>query len=214
MKTYKIFPILAFIALIMMGCNAYTGIYATQEPTTDFTKYKTFAWLDDKADTVNSPYNNEIIRNNMRNYFSKEMSDRGYRVEVDNPDMLLELVVKNTPHTVKYRTYNDQYYYRPYYYRSVYYSPYRNRYYYVTQPRYVYAVPPYYNSTTTHKETHIDNSVTLNIVDAQAKQLIWTGTVEADIYDPSVIKRDIHPAIEKLMKKFPVKPIVQGVAMQ
>jgi hypothetical protein len=213
MKMNRIFPIIILIALAMMGCNVYTGIYTTQELTTDFTKYKTFAWLADKADTVNSPYNNDIIRNNIRNYFSKEMSDRGYRVDTDNPDMLLELVVKNTPHTVTHVWHDDFYYYRPYYYRSLYYSPYRNRYYYVWYPRYVYTIPPYYG-TTTYRDTHMDNAITLNIVDATAKKLIWTGTVEADIYDPSMIEKDIHPAIAQLMKKFPVKVIERGVAMR
>jgi hypothetical protein len=36
MKMNRIFPIIILIALAMMGCNVYTGIYTTQEPTTDY----------------------------------------------------------------------------------------------------------------------------------------------------------------------------------
>jgi Domain of unknown function (DUF4136) len=203
---------LSYLLVLMSSCNAYTDIYSTTSPDAKFSKYKTFAWLTDKADTVNSPYNNEIIRNNIRNYFSKAMSDRGFQVDTENPDMLLELVVKNTPHTTVTRTYDDNYYrYHRYYYRSVYYSPFRNRYYYTWYPNYVYMRPPAFSNYT---DTHMNNSVVLNVVDAKEKKLLWVGSVEADIYDPSVIERDIHPAIEKLMARFPVKPLDKTVAMK
>lgn len=205
---------LAFLSLLlalMVSCNVYTDIYSTTSPDAKFSQYKTFAWLTDKTDTINSPYNNEIIRNNIRNYFSKSMSDRGFQLDTETPDLLLELGVKNTPHTITSRTYDDSYYrYHRYYYRSVYYSPFRNRYYYTWYPNYIYTRSP---SFATYTDTHMNNSVTLNIVDAKEKKLLWTGTVEADIYDPSVIERDIHPAIENLMNRFPVKPIDKRVVM-
>lgn len=193
---------LIVLALFIFGCNVYTDFQSTTDKDTNFLKYTSFAWLPDKADTLNTPYNNEIIRNNIRNYFSKEMSDRSLKVNVEKPDLLLELVIKNTPHTVR-QTYNDRYYYsNRYYYRSRYYSPYRNRYYYDWYPNFIYTYPPY---RTTVTETHMDNSVTLNVVDAKLKKLVWTGTAKADIYDPSVIEHDIHPAIIKLMERFPIK---------
>ncbi|MFX8445413.1 DUF4136 domain-containing protein, partial [Acinetobacter baumannii] len=61
----------------------------------DFTKYKTFAWLPDKSDTNNTRYNNEIIRNNIRNYFGQCISDRGYTFDAESPDLLLQLVITN-----------------------------------------------------------------------------------------------------------------------
>jgi Domain of unknown function (DUF4136) len=203
MKKILLFSAITFILFFaIVGCNVYSNIYSTVDKDTNFSNYKKFAWLNDKADTTNTPYNNEIIRNNMRNYFSKEMSDRALTVDVDNPDLLLELAIKNTPHKVR-QTYDNRYYYsHRYYYRSRYYSPYRNRYYYVWGPSFSYVYP---NSRTTVDETHMDNAVTLNVVDAKLKKLVWTGTIEADIYDPSVIEQDIHPAITKLMERFPIK---------
>jgi hypothetical protein len=70
------------------------------------------------------------------------------------------------------------------------------------------------NSFSTYTDTHMNNSVTLNVVDAKEKKLLWIGSVEADIYDPSVIERDIHPAVEKLMMRFPVKPLDKSVVMK
>ena len=63
-------------------------------------------------------------------------------------------------------------------------------------------------------ETHMNNAVTFNVVDAKLKKLVWTGTVGADIYDPSVIEQDIHPAIIKLMERFPLKPLDKAIAFK
>lgn len=211
MKKYIFYSILLVAALVAnFGCNAYTDIQATADKDANFSKFKSFAWLPDKADTANTPYNNEIIRNNIRNYFSKEMSDRGLKVDTENPDLLLEIAITNTPHRV-WQTYNDRYYYsNRYYYRSRYYSPYRNRYYYERYPQYMYDNPMGYQRRV--PETHIDNSITFNVVDAKMKRLAWTGTIGADIYDPSVIQHDIHPAIIKLMERFPIKITDKAVA--
>jgi hypothetical protein len=202
MKKAFLFGWLALIVVVFSACNAYTNISSTTEPQANFSQYKTFAWLADKTDTINSHYNNEIIRNNMRNYFGKEMSDRGFRVNVEQPDLLLELVVQNETH-IEWRVQRDNYYYAPYYYRSRYFSPYERRYYYTRFPDYYYTRP----NRQVYTDKHIDNTVTLNVVATKEQKLLWSGTVQADIYDPSVIQKDIHPAIIKLMKQFPVKPI-------
>lgn len=201
MKKISFFGFVFVLMTLLSACNVYNQINSTVDSTVNFDKYKTFAWLADKADTANSPYNNEIIRNNIRNYFSKEMSDRGFQVNLEQPDLLLELAVKNEPHTVR-RVYQDDYYYNHYYFRSIYYSPFTRRYYYIRNPNYYYTNP----NPKIEFDSHINNSVTLNVIDANGHKLLWTGSVQADIYDPSVIQKDIHPAIIKLMKEFPVKP--------
>ena len=34
---------------------------------------------------------------------------------------------------------------------------------------------------------------------------VWSGSAEGDIYDPSYIHYHVHPAIDRIMKKFPVR---------
>ncbi len=43
--------------------------------------------------------------------------------------------------------------------------------------------------------------------DRKLKKLVWTGSAEGDIYDPRYIQFDVHPAIDRIMKKFPVKSV-------
>jgi hypothetical protein len=71
MKTHrKLFHnLIGLLFLAIAGCGVYTNITSDYDRSIDFTKYKTFAWLPDK-DTVGGEYNNQIIRNNARNYFT------------------------------------------------------------------------------------------------------------------------------------------------
>ena len=88
--------ILTIVALFAACSSTYNTVYSDYDRSVDFTRYKTFAWLPDKADTLNSPYNSEIIRNNIRNYFGLCMSDRAYKVDLDNRDLLLQIVITNS----------------------------------------------------------------------------------------------------------------------
>lgn len=189
---------------MLSGCGIYTEISVTADGGADLSKYKTFAWLPDKTDTANTPYNNEIIRNNLKNYFGQEMTARGYTVNLDTPDVLLQVTIMNKKleKEIHYRAYPYPFYYCNYYYCSVYYSPYPYEYYYRGHGTYCYGMG-YCKETI----EYIEGSITLNVIDRKANKLVWAGTAKGDIYDPAYIKRNIHPAVEAIMKKFPVRVI-------
>lgn len=199
------------IFLLLAGCsNVYSKVYTDYDRSVDFTKYKTFAWLPDQADTANSPYNNEIIRNNIRNYVGQCISDRGYAFNKENPDLLLQLQIinakKQDERTTHINPFPYAYYYRPYYLGSLYHQPYRYSYYY-NYPWFGYTSG--FTTSTTQKMEYVKGSITLNVIDRNSKKLIWTGTAEGDIYDPSLISRDLHPAVHRIIAQYPVKPIAR-----
>jgi hypothetical protein len=204
-----------FIAMLF-GCNdghnngGYNKVSSEYDKSVDFTKYKTFSWLPDVADTINSPYNNDIIRSNIRNYFGLCMSDRGYSFDAENPDLLMQLTITNTKKVRSHSTYPTSYYYTPYYYGSYYYSPYHYGY--------------YYNGTglngnddygrnsdykRTYNPTYINGSITLTFIDRKANKQVWSGTAEGDIYDSSHISEDLHPAVHRIIAEYPVKSLVK-----
>ena len=200
--------LIAVAALVISGCSTYNKIYSDYDKSADFTKYKTFAWLPDKADTVNTPYNNEIIRNNIKNYFGQCMSDRDYSFDAENPDLLMQLVITNAKREKTLPSYSSIYYYRPYYYGSYYYHPYPFSYYYRYYPSYGYS-SVIGNPNATTKIEYVNGAITLNFIDKKANKLVWTGTAEGDIYDPSMISRDLHPAVHGIIDQYPVKPLVK-----
>jgi hypothetical protein len=194
---------------MLAGCSTtYNVVSSDYDRSVDFAKYKTFAWLPDKADTTNTQYNNEIIRNNIRNYFGQCMSDRGYNADLENPDLLMQLVITNAKKERVVTSYPSSYYYRPYYYGSHYYSPYPFGYYYNYYASYGYGYSVYPGYSTTQKQEYVNGSITLNLIDRKANRLVWSGTAEGDIYDPSQISRDLHPAVHGILDEYPVKPFV------
>lgn len=205
----KPFLLVAITALVLGSCRStYNTVYTDYDRSVDFKNYKTFAWLPDKADSVNSPYNNEIIRNNIRNYLGQCLSDRAYVFDGENPDLLLQLIIINTKkEKVQTSTYPSLYYYRPYYFGSLYYVPYHYNYYFRYYPTYApYSYGPEYSNT--QKIEYVNGAITLNIIERKTNKLIWTGTAEGDIYDPSMISKDLHPSVHRILSKYPVKPTV------
>jgi hypothetical protein len=191
------------VMFLFIGCEVYTNISATADQSVDFYKYKSLAWLPDKTDTSNLPYNNEIIRNNIRNYVGQGFAERGYLVELDTPDVLLNLILTNIKKekVYIYPTYSGPYYYSRYYFGSIYYFPYDFEYYYHDYPNYFY--PPDYFP---QKYEYIESSITLNVIDRKLNKLVWSGTAKGDVYEPDNVDDNIHPAVKAIMSKYPMKP--------
>ena len=190
---------LLLITLTIAGCSVYTDIYTDYDRSVDFTKYKTFAWLPDR-DSANTPYNNQIVRNNTLNYFTHCMGERGMKAEVDSPDVLLEIAVtsakKESTVTVPVYNYNPRYYnYNPYYYPSP------NSYYY----RYPYTYNYTYTYTyETRKVEYTESTITLNVIDRKQNKLVWTGRAKGDLYDPYYFQYNLHPAVYDILSEYPV----------
>jgi hypothetical protein len=207
MKVRVIGIILIGVLLVAVRCSTYTNVYSNYDKSTDFSQYKTFAWAPDSGVVVPKDleaYDNDIVRNNAKNYITHSLSHRGLLVNIDSPDLVLNLVLLNEKQEriVTYHSYpyNGYYFYNPYYFP----------YYY---PHYRYYTwygwgPPYFDDhSTTITKTYVKGTITLNMYDRKLKKLVWTGSAEGDIYDPKYIQYQVHPAIDRIMKKFPVKAV-------
>ncbi|MGK2863021.1 MAG: DUF4136 domain-containing protein, partial [Chitinophagaceae bacterium] len=89
-------------------------------------------------------------------------------------------------------------------------SPY-NRYYNLTPRSYLYRRPFNYSYTgytygyTTKVTDYTKSSLTLNVLDRKQNKFIYTATVEANLFEPSAMKRELHPAVHSLLNDYPVK---------
>lgn len=197
---FKYRGLFIFVFFLIISCKIYTDISSNYDKSIDFTIYKTFAWLPDK-DTSKTEFNNQIIRNNTRNYFSHCMAERGYKADTENPDILLELIITETK---KNKTITSPTYplYMGYYQSNPYFYPYPNAYVYNYFFDYNYS-----NSYITEKVEYTEGGITLNIIDKKLNKLVWTGTAKGDLYDPSSIGENLHPAVYDILKSYPVPPI-------
>jgi len=223
-----------FVILIvaMSGCTVYSVLYTDHSQNVDFRAYKTFAWLpSDNTDTTeNTPYHNQIIEGNTKNYFTHEFLARGMTVHLDTPDVLMQLVIKavnkqkteqvpisspvqNQYNNLYYRNpyanpYNNPYNYNPYNYQATspqnpYYNPYPNQYNYNMAFNNNFTNYGY----TTQIVDYTQSTITLNIIDRKLNKMVWTTTVEGDLYDPDEMQRNLHPAVLRILDSYPVKPI-------
>ena len=221
---------LSMLVLLLLAegsCTVYSVLYTDQDRAVDFTMYKTFAWLPDE-DRENQPYHNQIIEGNTRNYFSHEFMSRKMTVDVDAPDVLMQLAVKaaskqRTEQVPVYNTAPPGLYNNPYAYpnnNSYGYNPYsypatspQNPYYNPNPNQYMYNQPPnfspnYPTSYTTQTINYTESTITLNVIDRKSNRLVWTSVVGADLYDPSEMQNNVHSAVHRLLDSYPVRPIV------
>ncbi len=200
MKKNAYFQAIIFLLFLIYGCGIYRSVYSDYDRSINFTKYKTFAWLPDR-DTSNTETNNQMIRTNTRNYFNYEFARRAYQINVDSPDVFLDLIVRSERKAFEYT--NRWYTPNSGWYRC-------NPYYQECPPPYYY---PYYyeydysNFHVTQRVEYWESSITLNIIDRVQNKLVWTGTAKGDLYDPAYIEDNLHPAVYRILKKYPIKPV-------
>lgn len=206
------------IILCLFKCSVYNDIYSEYDHSTDFTKYKTFAWLPDSGVTArkdsfrNTAYDNDVIRNNAKNYITHQLADRGLTIHVDSPDALFQLILLNEKQH-RIITFSPAYYPMPYYYGAYHFPYYLDGrtyypYYYPYYDYYTYygwGCADFYCSNYNYKQTYVKGTIIINMYDRKQKKMIWTASAEGNIYDPNTIKEEVNPAIKKMMKEFPIK---------
>lgn len=202
------------------GCKMFKVINSDYDRSIDFSQYHTYAWLPDK-DNESSQYHNSIIHNNIKNYFSLHFAEFGYTADAENPDLLFEQVITTVN---KSDNYTEQHPIAtpppPYNYQAnPYYTPTPNPYNYnnsnnfnynynqqnYSNNGYAYRPPIQQYRTETHTQKYVETTFTLNAIDRKQNRLVWTCTVQADIYDNLYIESGIHPAVRSMIKTFPAK---------
>ncbi len=202
----KEFAIAGIILLAIMGCSKkiYKDIQSSYDKSIDFKRYNTFAWLPDK-DSADASTIFGLMRNNTVNYFTHCMGERGYKVNVNNPDVLLQLVIKSETKEKEdptlpapYSTTTVTTYANPYLH------PLTNPFKYTKPFTYKYFNYPPQNPVP--KETYLKNSITLNVIDRAQQKIVWSGTAKADLYDTAYLKMNLHPVVYDMLEQYPVKP--------
>jgi hypothetical protein len=192
------------IALNSCSRKVYKDIQSSYDRSADFQQYKTFAWLPDK-DSTDAKTIFGMMRNNTENYFTHCMGERGYKANVDSPDVLLELIIKSESKEKEDATLP-----KPFSTTSV--TTYANPYLHPLSNPFKYNKPftyKYFNyppEKQLPKETYLKNSITLNIIDRAQQRIIWSGTANADLYDATYLQMNLHPVVYDILKQYPVKP--------
>ena len=191
------------IALNSCSRKVYKDIQSSYDRSADFKQYKTFAWLPDKDSTdANTAFG--MMRNNTVNYFTHCMGERGYKANIDIPDVLLELIIKSETKEIEDRTLP-----KPFSTTTV--TIFTNPYLHALSNPFKYNKPftyKYFNyppEKQLPKETYLKSSIALNVIDRAQQKVVWSRTANADLYDTTYQQMNLHPAVYDLLEQYPVK---------
>jgi hypothetical protein len=185
----------AFLMLFLLGSCGPT-VKTTKTARVDLSKYQSFAWLPTKEDIKNPDYNNELVLNTILAEVNTEMRDHGYRMDQDDPDLLLKVktmfdketetvrnpVYGNYTYSYPYRTVNS--YYDPYYYRG-----------YSRVSRVV--------GYDVDQITYTEGTFVIDIIDAKKDQVIWRGWSQ-DRVAPENLKLEIANYVDEIFDEYPL----------
>jgi hypothetical protein len=90
----KLLPILSI--LLLSGCSAYQVSY-NRKPHTDFSVYKTYAWLPPDS-TIGKYLNRKYINDRIHWYSNQELNLKGMSINTENPDVLFQFSAYTIDH--------------------------------------------------------------------------------------------------------------------
>ena len=184
----------AFLVLaIVAGFGACAPRVAVDKANVDFSKYRTFAWMDsDVKGSQNPVYYNQLATQQVEETVARELARKGLKEVTRRPDILLgyHFFVEEKTRTV---TNNNG----PY----GFYGPYSG------WGRWGYAGwGPGWNGfggTQSTQEKYEAGTVVVDMVDTRTKRLIWRGAVQNAIGDPTKISQNLAKQVERIIEQFP-----------
>lgn len=195
MKIIKLFS--ALTILYITAC-ATSQIYTDKDDSVNLSAYRSFAWYPTPNEELqNSAFNNQIIEGNVKTAATKALTLKGYRPDIDTPDLVFEYHIM-----VEKKVQQEQ--------QPVYSSPYNYRYYgsydpYWRGPVYngVYTNAPYIVGYKTVDIPYEEGTFTINAIDRKTNRLVWRGWAIGTLTDPEQYEDDLKKSIERIFKKFP-----------
>lgn len=190
--------LILFIAVngLLGGCNTFTNLTVKYDKKIDFDQYQTYAWLPDADKSGNNDFDNDFIRQRIRNYIGHCLKERQYAADTLQPDLLVRVKWMAEARELAIPDLTE----RPFYYNSIYYNdPFTIR----ISPRGKIDYTNRYPVTNAKKQTYYHSGVEVLLIDTETKEVIWNGFTSDDIYDPKLIDKELHPSIHKMMRRLP-----------
>lgn len=173
----------AVLAAVLAGCATGPRLFVNADPGASFATYRTYNFVK-PLDTDHDSYSS-ILSQYLRTAAAREMDSRGYR-QSDNPDLLINFHVQ-TQDKIQGTSTPVMPFGGYYGYRSGYYGVWGGYEDYVT--------------------TYTEGTLTLDIVDAARKQLVWEGTAVGRVTneDRANLQPVINGVIGQLFGKYPYR---------
>ena len=176
--------------LILSSCSSIAHI--EKDPSVNFNRYNTYAWLDDKDDN-NERYIKGLTKQNLRAAVANELSEINWREDRRRPDVLIKHDVLVERRVKESR---DPVYSRPFV-RS-FYNPYARRWGSIYYPS---ELMGYDRRNYEVKE----GTLTITMIDTKTDKVIWQGWVTDELKSQQPTSKEIQSSVRTIFKKFDPK---------
>lgn len=189
-KNWTLWSLSLGIVLLLASCAPSAHI--EKDDNTDFSRYKSFAWIDrDGKSKIGSA--NDLAERKIRQAVNKELEKTaGWRETTRNPDVLLsyDVLVEKSVKSV-----NDPVYSRPF--TRTFYSPYSRRFINVYYPSQFMGYDNYDVPTR-------EGTVTISMIDADTDKTVWQGWSTAEVDSRKMTSKEIENSVKAIFRKFDV----------
>ncbi|THU34166.1 DUF4136 domain-containing protein [Niastella caeni] len=189
MNILKAIPVLFVPILLAVSCA--TPAYIEKDETADFSRYKTYAWIDsDKKEEKGRHM--EFMKKHVHEAVNAQLLKEGWREDKSKPDVLIsyDMLVEKTT-----REQSNPVYSMPY--RRMFYNPFYRRWGTIYYPSMFMG---YDNNTAEVRQ----GTLTITMVDARTDKTIWQGWTTDDVNSRNVTKKEINSSVNSIFRKFDV----------
>jgi hypothetical protein len=176
---------------IILAVSCATPAYVEKDETADFSRYKTYAWIDNNKKEDKSRHT-EFMKKHVHDAANAQLLKEGWREDRNKPDVLIsyDLLVEKTT-----REQQNPVYSRPY--QRMFYNPFYRRWGTIYYPSTFMG----YDYDT---ETVREGTLTITMVDAKTDKTIWQGWTTDDVNSRNVTKKEIQSSVHSIFRKFDV----------
>ena len=190
--SYRKWSGLSLLAIVFLLASCATTTHIEKDETVDFSRYKTFAWLDKDGEGINDDRTNDLTEKRMREAVNKELVKSGWRETKSRPDVLLSYDVL-VERSIKESS--SPVYSRPY--SRVIYNPYTRRYatlYYPSQ----------FVGYERDERAIREGTVTISVIDAKTDKTVWQGWTTDEVNSRNLTSKEIQNSVKSIFRKFDV----------
>lgn len=191
-KFRKLWSLPVAIVFLLASCTSTAHI--EKDDNTDFSRYKTFAWIEKDGQGNNDKIkNNNLTEQKIRQAVNAELlKTAGWREVKHKPDVLLtyDVLVERSSREI-----NSPVYSRPF--TRLIYNPYTRRY---TTIYY----PSQFVGYERDERAIREGTVTITMIDSRTDKAVWQGWTTEEVNSKNLTTKEIQYAVRSIFKKFDI----------
>jgi hypothetical protein len=173
---------------LLLGCAP--AVHIEKDKQTDFTKYKTFAWINENSGKKSKA--NDLEDKSVHDAVSKELQKTRWKEVIVNPDVLVsyDVLVQHSTRAESNPVYSSaasRLYYNPYtrHYGTIFY-------------------PSQYSGYIDYNVPVREGTLTITVTDANTDKTVWQAWTTDEVSSRRLNHKEIQGIVKSIFRKFDI----------